>query len=374
MATQSTSLKQKYYTRFGANERMEHMVLLLSFTMLAVTGLPQRYAEYQLAKDAISLMGGIESVRILHRFFAIMLMIGAIYHGGAVSYKIYVRGDRLSMIPGLKDLYDVIGVLLHNLGFRKDHPKLPRYNFGEKAEYLAVVWGTIIMVITGFMMWNPILTSKLLPASAIPIARIAHSSEAVLAVLSIIIWHMYNVHVKRFNRAMFTGKATHEMMEEEHAEELEAIENGTDKVTLPPEIIERRRRYFFPYAVVVTIILSLGLLFFVTYEESSITTVPRQERVALAPITEEVGEPAIGKTLWVTVRCASCHGEDAQGIANTAPPVRGTDLEYFSFYRLVRLGRGEMPAFNTIEIPDRYLVHIWAWLTADTAETDEAGE
>ncbi|HLA41878.1 MAG TPA: cytochrome b/b6 domain-containing protein, partial [Aggregatilineales bacterium] len=193
MATRTSNIKEHYYKRFGAAERMEHMALLVSFTMLVVSGLPQRYAEYQLARDIIEILGGIESVRILHRFFAIILMITSIYHGGAVSYKIYVRGDRLSMLPSLRDVQDVIGVVLFNLGLRKEHPRMPRYNFGEKVEYLAVVWGTILMVITGFMMWNPVATTKFLSGAAIPVARAAHSAEALLAALSIVIWHMYNV-------------------------------------------------------------------------------------------------------------------------------------------------------------------------------------
>jgi formate dehydrogenase gamma subunit len=364
MSTESKTLQQ-YYTRFGAAERMEHMVLLVSFTMLAVTGLPQRYAEFQLAKDIINAMGGIESLRVMHRFFAILLMIGAIYHGGAVSYKIYVRGDRLNMIPGLKDLWDVIGYVKFNLGLGKDHPKMPRYNFGEKAEYLAVVWGSIIMVITGFMMWNPVATNKFLPGAAIPIARIAHSYEALLAALSIIIWHMYNVHLKRFNRAMFTGKLPHDAMEEEHAEELEAIHKGEAKVVIPPEILEKRKRRFYPYAAVMTLILVAGLYFFVTFEDSSITTVPRRDLAIIAPQEAPVpGQIFLGENLWSTVRCAACHGEDGLGIEGEAPAIRGIEITWGDFYRQVRLGRGEMPAFSRGELSDEYLSHIWAWVTS----------
>jgi hypothetical protein len=118
MTTKSAPLKQQYYKRFGPAERMEHIVLLVSFTMLAVTGLPQRYSEYQIAKDFINVLGGIESVRILHRFFAIILMAGTIYHGGAVSYKIYVRGARLNMIPGVRDLRDAIHFVRRATGRR----------------------------------------------------------------------------------------------------------------------------------------------------------------------------------------------------------------------------------------------------------------
>ncbi|MCS7039976.1 MAG: hypothetical protein NZP34_10260, partial [Caldilineales bacterium] len=73
-------------------------------------------------------------------------------------------------------------------------------------EYWAVIWGTAVMIITGFMLWNPITTTKFLPGSWIPAAKAAHGGEALLAFLAIIVWHVYNVHIKTFNRSMFTGK------------------------------------------------------------------------------------------------------------------------------------------------------------------------
>ena len=99
-----------------------------------------------------------------------------------------------------------------NLGIRHSHPHLPKYNFGEKAEYLAVVWGTLVMVGTGFMLWNPIATTSVLPGEVVPAALAAHSGEALLAVLSILTWHMYNVLFKRFNRSIFTGRLEHDAM------------------------------------------------------------------------------------------------------------------------------------------------------------------
>ena len=90
--------------------------------------------------------------------------------------------------------------------FKVEPPQEARYTFGEKVEYWSVVWGTVIMAVTGFMMWNPISTLRFLPGEAIPAAKAAHGGEAVLAVLAIIIWHFYHVHIKTFNKSMFTGK------------------------------------------------------------------------------------------------------------------------------------------------------------------------
>ena len=91
-----------------------------------------------------------------------------------------------------------------------------------------MVWGTFIMIITGFMMWNPIATTNYLPGQFIPAAKVAHGGEAVLAALAIILWHFYHVHLRHFNKSMFIGKMTRHEMEEEHPAELALIEAGKD--------------------------------------------------------------------------------------------------------------------------------------------------
>ena len=360
---------QEQYRRFSAAQRFEHIILLVSFAGLALTGLPQKFASEGWAQTLILWMGGIESVRIVHRFLAVLLMGEAIFHGGVISYKLFVLGQRATMLPGMKDLRDVRDWMLYNLGLKSIHPRLPRYNFGEKAEYLAVVWGTLLMIVTGFMMWNPIATAELLPGETIPAARVAHGGEAVLAVLSIITWHMYNVHFKRFNRSMFTGKLSRAAMEEEHAEELETLESGSEPPPLPSEVIARRRRRFWPYATVVTLILTIGLIWFITFEQTSISTVPRQDVVVFSPrVTPSAADPAVGAALWPTLRCANCHTSE-EGVELVAPALLGTTLTFDEFYQEVRTGEGEMHAYVPGEIPDSYLLHLWAWLSEAATET-----
>ena len=359
--------KQKEFTRFSKSQRMEHFILLVSMVGLAATGLVQRYADVSLSKYLIALMGGIESVRVIHRFMAILLLLESIYHGGVLSYKVFVQGSRITMMPSLRDIRDALDFVLYNLGIKKKHPHMPRYNFGEKAEYLAVVWGTVLMGITGLMMWNPIATAKILPGNLIPAARAAHSAEAVLAVLSILTWHMYNVHIRRFNRSMFTGKLSRETMEEEHAEELEAIERGDDRVIIPGELLAQRKRRFRPYATVMGAILVVGTIWFVTFEESSITTVPRQERVIFAQqILPEEGDTNIGATLWPTLHCARCHGDSATGIGD-APALITTAQTFEDFLLKTRSGGTKMPATSAEEISDAYLFHVWTWLQSVSA-------
>ena len=279
------SPRAKTYIRFTRFQRIEHVLLLSSFTILALTGLPQKYALQPWADWLIATLGGIETVRIIHRVAAVVLMLETIYHGGVVTYRVFITRVRLTMLPGWQDVLDGLQALAYNFGLAKERPDMGRYNFGEKLEYWAVIWGTVVMVITGFMLWNPIATTDFLPGQIIPAAKAAHGGEALLAVLSIVTWHAYNVHVKVFNKAMFTGRISHHEMVEEHSLELAEIETGVTDAPILPEVLQQRQRVFYPVAVVISLVLLTGLYFFVTYEKTSIDTVPRQSVEIYVPAT-----------------------------------------------------------------------------------------
>jgi len=264
-----------HYKRFTRTQRIEHALLLTSFTTLVLTGIPQLYSLTLWGSVMIWLFGGIEMVRMIHRGAAILLMVETIYHGGIVTYKVFVKRVALTMLPGWQDVVDGFHALGYNLGLAKTPPRMGRFTFGEKVEYWAVIWGTVIMVITGFMLWNPIATTRFLPGQAIPAAKAAHGGEAVLALLSIITWHVYHVHIKHFNRSIFTGRISRHEMEEEHPLELAAIEAGVADRPIDPARLRRRRLIFYPIAVVISITLLLGLYWFVTFEQTAITTLPR---------------------------------------------------------------------------------------------------
>jgi cytochrome b subunit of formate dehydrogenase len=272
-AGQSHSARPAAYRRFDLWQRIDHIVLLISFSILSITGIPQMFSIHPWATWMILAMGGIETVRIIHRVAATVLMLGAIYHGGLVTYKVFVRRVRLTMLPGWQDVKDAFQAFSYNLGLHKHEPRMGQYNFTEKAEYWAVIWGSVIMIITGYMLWNPITTTLFLPGEIIPAAKAAHGGEALLAVLSILTWHFYHVHVKRFNKSMFTGNLSREEMEEEHAAELALIESGWREIPPDPQAVRRRTRVFIPVAVVISTTLLVGLYFFVTHEHTAIRTI-----------------------------------------------------------------------------------------------------
>ena len=275
------------YPRFRIGARIEHFVLMVTFTVLAVTGLPQMFSlNSPIARAIIDIMGGIETVRVIHRWAAFFLVAGSFYHLFTSAYRFFVKRERMRVAPRMKDLRDAVDYVRYNLGLIDEHPRMAKFNFGEKFEYWAVVWGTAIMTITGFMLWNPIATTAVLPGEIIPIALTAHGGEALLAVLAIIIWHMYNVHVKHFNPSMFTGNLPREQMEEEHALEKERLDAGGDPWSVVDRpVLEHRRRIFIAISAVLGLIILGILVWAFTFEQTAITTIPQATRDVFAPLT-----------------------------------------------------------------------------------------
>ncbi|WP_322506382.1 cytochrome b/b6 domain-containing protein [Anaerolinea sp.] len=342
------SQQTKTYQRFSVAQRIEHFVLILSFTLLALTGLPQKFFFSDISQWIISAFGGIESIRIVHRVAATVFCLQAIYHLVVMGYKLYVLRLDPSMLPSLKDGQDAIQWFLYNLGLRKERPKMPRYNFMEKMEYWAMVWGLVIMALTGFMLWNPIATSRALPGVVIPAAKAAHGAEAILAVLAIILWHFYNVHIKHWNWSMIKGTLSREEMEEEHALELEQIERGALPQRPAPEVIRKRMRVYVPIASVVGLALSAAVIYFITFEQTAITTVqPKEEERQVIVLRSPTPLPTVlptatpqptseadlisGALTWegsigkiMTARCGSCHGSlGALNVKNYADLMKG---------------------------------------------------
>lgn len=264
------------YERFPLARRIEHLTMLLSFTTLGLTGLPQKFSSAPLSIAFVNILGGIENLRTIHHFAAIVMMLGTAWHILVFGYMAYVRRTRLSMLPSLQDIKDGWQALMYNLGFAKTFPQMGRYTFEEKMEYWAFVWGAIVMGATGFMMWNPISTVRFLPGEAIPAAKAAHGGEALLAVLAIIIWHMYGVHIKRFNKSMFTGKMSEQDMLHEHPLELADIKAGVADRPVDPVALRQRQRIYFPVAALLALFMLGGVYGFVNAEDTALTTIQRQ--------------------------------------------------------------------------------------------------
>jgi len=211
----------QYIVRFTLGQRIEHLVLMLSFTTLAITGLSQSFYTSPAGSFILSLLGGIDSTRQVHHVAAFTFGIQSLYHVAVFIDEAFVHRRISKMFPAMSDLTDAIQMIKFNLGLSVHHPRFDRYNFEEKAEYWALVWGTIAMGATGIMQWFPAQLTAILPAGwIIPVGRALHRWEAILAVLAILTWHFYHTIIKTLNLSIFSGNMTVEQMEEEHPLEL----------------------------------------------------------------------------------------------------------------------------------------------------------
>jgi formate dehydrogenase subunit gamma len=262
------------YRRFTASDRIQHAAMVISFLVLTATGLPQKYIylNNHFIDDAIDLLGGIEAIRIQHRIAAIVLMVVTVYHAVDVAYRVVVDRARLSMLPRFQDLVDAWRKVRYNLGLVPDPPRMDRFTWEEKLEYWSLVWGTLIMIGTGFILWNPIATARFLDGQFLPAAQVVHGGEALLAILAVAVWHFYAVHLRQWNRSMFTGTLNEEEMEEEHPLELERIQAGPHEPEIDLLALKRRRRRFLPVAGLVAALLLSGIYWFVTFEQTAIKT------------------------------------------------------------------------------------------------------
>ena len=181
-------------------------------------------------------MGNSEPIRrIVHRFAAVVMLVMGTYH---ILYLALTKEGRLwviDMLPRFKDVKDLLGNLSYYVGLTKDKPKIARFGYAEKAEYWAVVWGTVIMGLTGLMLWFKIDVFSFLPRWWIEIALAVHYYEAILATLAIIVWHFYQVifdpDVYPINFAFIDGRVSEEAFKEEHEQAYEDMLKADEDAT-----------------------------------------------------------------------------------------------------------------------------------------------
>ncbi|MDR7544953.1 MAG: cytochrome b/b6 domain-containing protein [Armatimonadota bacterium] len=214
--------------RFSLAQRVEHFILLITFNVLALTGLPQKYASSGWAQRLVTMMGGIETTRLVHRTAAVVLIALGLWHllDVIATRKRPVR--RHDMKIGARDILDLIGDIRYLAGRSPQRPQFGRFDYRQKFEYWAVLWGTVLMGATGLVMWFPEFWTRWFPGLIVPAARVAHGGEALLALFAVILWHFYNAHFRPdifpMDPAMFSGEIPVERLREEHSLEYQELE------------------------------------------------------------------------------------------------------------------------------------------------------
>lgn len=223
--------KTEEFVRFNISQIIEHIVLMVSFTVLAVTGLAEKFYTAAWADRLIFGMGGIQNVYLVHRIFGVIFILSILYHLGFLIYLLGIKKGKPAMLPSVKDAHDVVASLRYSLGFRKKHVLFGRYDYRQKFEYLGILIGGAVMILTGLMLAYPVQFTNVLPGQFVAAALEMHGNEALLAVIVILIWHLYDVIFKPGifpgDFSIFTGKISRKRMIEEHALEYAEIA-GTD--------------------------------------------------------------------------------------------------------------------------------------------------
>ena len=221
----STSITQheRTFQRFATGQRWEHALLLLSSLILILTGLPQKYRDLSISQDLLSTPERIMLIRQIHHIAAIILGLEVLYHLGRILYLMSRRKLPGDLLPTVQDLRDAWDMVLYLLFLRKEKPKFGRYNFEQKVTYWAVFFGFAMMGISGLIVWFPVQATQFLPGGVVPAAKLAHSTESIVMVIFILIWHIYHVHIERMNWSIFTGRLSENEMRVFHAKEYERL-------------------------------------------------------------------------------------------------------------------------------------------------------
>ena len=223
-------MQNPFMQRMTANQRWQHLILLSSFIVLVITGFALKFPDSWFAE----VLGMGEKWRgILHRVAGVVLIGAGIYH---VFYLAAAReGRRLirDLAPRPKDAFDALYTMLYSLGLRSEKPQFARFNYAEKAEYWALVWGTALMGVTGVMIWAKVWVGDILARWWVDIATAVHFYEAILATLAIVVWHFYQVFfdpdVYPMNWAWWDGKMPVEHYRHEHPLDRESLGGDESK-------------------------------------------------------------------------------------------------------------------------------------------------
>ncbi len=226
---------ERTFPRFTAAQRWEHAVLMISGLILLLTGLPQKYRELSISQDLLSTPERVELIRQIHHIAAIVLALEALYHLGRIFYLMSKRRLPGDLLPTWQDVRDAAHMFQYLLFLRNDKPKFGRYNFEQKVTYWFVFFGVLIMGISGFIIWFPVFFTKFLPGGVVPAAKLAHSTEAVVIAIFILVWHVYHVHIERTNLSMFTGRLSEEEMRTFHEKEYQRLTAGAGSKNKPGE-------------------------------------------------------------------------------------------------------------------------------------------
>ncbi|MFQ6673320.1 MAG: cytochrome b/b6 domain-containing protein [Fidelibacterota bacterium] len=210
--------------RMRPGEVWQHTLIMFSFIVLVISGFALRFSESWIAGFFFGWRSGFELRGTIHRMAAITFIVTVVWH----AFYLFTGRGRVflrDIWPGATDFKDFWQRIRYNLGRSKETPQFGRFSYIEKAEYWALVWGAVIMIITGLLLWFDNYVVEFLPKSVLDVAHVVHYWEAWLALLAVAVWHLwstiFNPHVYPMNPSWLTGTMPEEMYNHEHPKHVE---------------------------------------------------------------------------------------------------------------------------------------------------------
>lgn len=227
----------KYFRRFSKSQRVTHVFVIMSFILLALTGMILKFANMEWARMLSTIFGGVHMAGLVHRFGAIITFGYFGFHLYSLIKEKRQKKEKLmayifgknSLMFNKQDLKDFIGTVKWFLGMGV-RPKYGRWTYWEKFDYMAVFWGVAVIGFSGLILWFPVIFTKFLPGWIINVALIIHSDEALLAVGFIFTIHFFNTHLRPeafpMDTVIFTGHVPLEEYKEDRPREYEELVNA----------------------------------------------------------------------------------------------------------------------------------------------------
>ena len=217
----------EYAVRFSKKQRIEHFVVMTTFVLLALTGFPQKFYEAGASRFLVKILGGLDGARLVHRVSGFLFAALTFFHLAAAILSTLRHRMKMTLVPDRQDFRDAVKQLRYYLGLGDEEARFDRFDYRQKFEYWGLVLGGLVMIATGFILYFPMLVARVLPGEFIPMAKVAHSNEGLMAFLVVITWHVYNAHLAPgifpFDPAIFTGKIPVERLKHEHRREYDRL-------------------------------------------------------------------------------------------------------------------------------------------------------
>ena len=214
---------ERTFQRFSPGQRWEHGLLILTFVVLLLTGLPQKFRETSWSRYLLATPDRVELVRTIHRTAAVIFLLEAAYHVGRGIYLLSRRRLSGEIFPTGQDLRDAGQMLRYLLFLSPRRPRYGRYSFEQKFTYWFLFFGFGILIFSGLIVWFPTFFTRFLPGGIVPAAKLAHSSEALVSAIFVVLWHFFHVHLERLNLSIFSGRLNEHDMRRHHALEFERL-------------------------------------------------------------------------------------------------------------------------------------------------------